>query len=264
LIVGARGQVGATTIALNLTAAMRTHDVKPLLIDADPRGGDLATLGGLRDTPSLGDVLAGRRSVWEVIRRGPGGVDLIPGVCGMERLSDHPSHACRPLVEQLGGLAGRADWVLLDAGLPDSPMAGRFQAIADVLIVVTTPESGAVMDAYAAIKSFCRAHEDTAVMAAINRAGSHEEADEAQGRLVTACRRFLAFELVTLGPVLDDPQIPRLVQRGQTLVAAEPSGNSARAMLRAARQLIETPRIRRPVVSPTVQIVGPFRATLPT
>lgn len=260
MLVGARREVGTTTVAVNLAAAVQHHDKRSLLVDAHPHRGDATTMLRLADGPSLGDVLSMRRPLIDVVRPGPAGMQVVPGVSGVERLSDYPSGVARIFASQLHELAGQIDWALVDAGTAHTPLAASMIDAADMVVIVTTDHPAAIMDAYTAIGTVCRQTTDTAVLTLINRAASIERATDAAHRLETACRRFLGFGLTVLGPVADDPHIARLAARGQPVVAVEPGSNTARAITDAAGGLVASPRIRRPVSCPNVQILGPFRA----
>jgi len=247
-------------MAINLAVAVRHHGTRSLLVDAHPHKGDATEMLRLGDGPSLGDVLALRRALPDVLRPGPAGIQVVPGVCGVERLSDYPAGVTGLFARQLHGLAGKIDLAIADAGIAATPLATSMIDVADLVVIVTTDAQASIMDTYEAMRGVCRQTATTAVLALINRAGCGEEAGDRARRLRTACRRFLGFDLTVLGPVPDYHRIAKLTTRGQPIVLAEPSGTPAHTLVDAGRNLIDSPRIRRPVGQPDVQILGPFRA----
>src|SRR5690242_7407599 len=74
VVAGGKGGVGTTTAAVQLGLSLARLGTRPVLVDADLRGGDMATLCGLDAHESVADVLAGRLTVHEVMQRGPLGV----------------------------------------------------------------------------------------------------------------------------------------------------------------------------------------------
>lgn len=263
LLLGARSNVGASTLALNLAAAMGQLDVRPLLVDANPRGGQAPLPPRAPDAPSLADVLSERRRLGEVVCRGADGLRFVPGARTIERLSDYPPGAYLPLVLQMRSPDTEADWVLFDAGEARSDLGRRMVGLADLVILATTPEPGSVIDAFDAIKLVAAATDTTAVLASVTRAVAVETAEEVGSRLASATRRFLGFELELLPPLAEQLVVRQEATRGRAIATTSPEGAVGRAMIRAARQLVETPRIRRPVGGPGLEVIGPFRAAWP-
>ena len=81
-IVGAKGGVGASTVAL-MTAAQLARRTRTCLVDLDVRGGDLAAMTGLSARRSIADLVdiaaeASSRELSEVMYPLPGGIALLP------------------------------------------------------------------------------------------------------------------------------------------------------------------------------------------
>src|SRR5687768_18077148 len=84
MLMGGRPGVGVTSLAIELATAQAADALRVVLIDADlnpatdPRA-HLAQRCGFRETPGLGEVLGGSRSIHELLQLGPAGVQVIPG-----------------------------------------------------------------------------------------------------------------------------------------------------------------------------------------
>lgn len=237
LAAGAQRDVGTTTMALNLAVAMAQRGVRVVLVDADARGGDLASRCRLDDAQSLADVLAGRITVADALQPGPGGIHVLAGIWALERVSDYPPSACESVLRQFETLTDVADWVLIDAGQAAGPMTSRLAPASDLVLLVTTADDDSVMDAYAAIKTLCARKPGAMSATLVNAVPRLAAGDEAHGRLARACRRFLGFEPSALGCVESDPEVRRAAALGDPFVLAMPTGTPARQVYRAARNL---------------------------
>jgi MinD-like ATPase involved in chromosome partitioning or flagellar assembly len=79
VIAGGRPAVGATTLAVNLAAALAHDALRVVLVDADMQRADVASRCGITDGPSIHDVLSGRRSIHETLQLGPAGMQIVSG-----------------------------------------------------------------------------------------------------------------------------------------------------------------------------------------
>ena len=237
VISGGKGGVGTTTVAVNLAVEMAHGGFRTTLVDADPNGGDVAAWCGLEERYTLADVLAGRRTVREVLQPGPGGIDVLPGVWGSQRLSDSPESAAQRLLEGLYGLGAKTDLIVLDAGNTPNHMMRRFWQAADLNLVVTTGETPAILDTYAAIKVLCGDEKVRPIHVLVNQADSAAAADDVHHRLAQACRRFLGIELFHAGRLPHDRSILAAGRAAQPLAIASPDCDARRHIDRLATTL---------------------------
>lgn len=246
LIVVAGGQsgVGCTTIAVNLAVALAARGQRTVLVDADCDGGGVAQQCGLDDhyTHTVADVLSGRRTIGEVLQAGPGSVRVLPGVWGLEKLSDYPVAAGGRLLSQLAMLGSHTDLVLLDVGHGIHGLAPSLWQAADLVLAVTTPEAEAVMDTYASIKlhgSELRA----SVGAVVNMVPTSEVAASVHARLARVCHRFLGLKLGRLGYVGSDPKIAAAGPSGKPLVLGAAESLTARQFGELAAAVLAQDRL---------------------
>lgn len=237
VLTGGKGGVGTTTIAVNLAVAVAAGGPKTVLVDADPRGGDAALLCGLEGRYTLADVLSRQRTFAEVLQVGPAAVRIIPGLRGLERLSDYPPNAGGRLLGQLEGLGGQADLVVVDAGNSLNRMMQPLWQAADVVLAVTTAEAPSVIDTYASIKAMVNGRRSGPIRAVVNRAPSAEVAEGVHGRLAQACRRFLAVQIRGAGQLPVDPMVAAAGEAGEPFVIAAPDCHAAGQIHRLAQAL---------------------------
>lgn len=153
LIGNQKGGVGKTNTAVHLGAALGERGLRTLIIDLDPNAGATSHLGVPGDLQGTFELLAGQRTVEEVVLRAgemaclPPGVDLIAGSRALESLDSvlarqpfvSPWDCLRPGMEQLRALA-LYDWVLFDVGPNQTTPSRAAYLCADAMLAVVKPE----------------------------------------------------------------------------------------------------------------------------
>jgi len=235
VIAGGKGGVGTTTIAVNFATALAREGRRVVLVDADFAGPNVAELCGLDGTYGAADVLAGRRTVHEVLERGPTGIQVLPASRGID------AEDCTPLAQdrlltQLRGLGAYVDYVLIDAGSGGTRTMRRFWEAADGVLVVVHPDPVAVMDAYALIKMICNDDPPTTPVAAVVNCADDESTD-VLARLDRACRRFLGFSVAAAGGIPLDANVPRSAAQRRPLLLEAPHCAAAAAFDRLAAEV---------------------------
>jgi flagellar biosynthesis protein FlhG len=253
-VTGAQRGVGTTTMSVNLAMALALAGRRVILVDADLERGTVAQLCGISERSSVIDVLSGRRSIHEVLLRGPVGVLVVPGVWAPGAPADCSATAQQRLVDQLRGLAVHADVVVIDTGSGRSGFVRRFWQAADAPLVVTTPEPVAIMECYATIKVLLAGTASIAVRTLINRAPTVERAAEVQLRIARACRRFLGAGATPAGHVPEESLALQAAETATPFVLSSPHCDGARAMERLAAALWP---VRRPEAERAAAIQNP-------
>jgi hypothetical protein len=159
VIGSAAGAPGVTTLALGLAVCwpISVRSPRPLVMEVDPSGGDIAARFGLSDSPGLVDLAAAtRRSVAPQVLREcvqvlPGGVHVAVGPSGARQAA-----AAVRMVSGVGAGLLRAGMgsegsVLLDAGRLQAESAPLVDA-ADRLLLVSGGEVEALAHAAAKVE----------------------------------------------------------------------------------------------------------------
>ncbi|HPD17264.1 MAG TPA: polysaccharide biosynthesis tyrosine autokinase [Planctomycetota bacterium] len=113
LVTGAAPGDGRTTLAVNVAACVTSVGKRVILVDASFRKPDVAPLFGAPVTPGLGDVLARRAQVSDVIRNTSiPGLSILPaGSQPVDTVGALGSETMQSLLDALGG---QFDYVIVD------------------------------------------------------------------------------------------------------------------------------------------------------
>lgn len=233
VVSGGKGGVGTTTVAANLAVVLARHGRRAVFVDADLDHGGNAPLAGHGQRGSVADVLAGRRTVHEVLERGPSGVQVLAGAWASGEVSDPSPAAQDRFVLELKRLAPHAEVVVVDAGSGRTHFARRLWQAAAAIVVVTTTDSPSVMNAYAAIKTLAAADAPPEVHTLVNLADELAVSDDVHARIATACRRFLGVRAIAAGYV---PAVT-IAEPADGVLIYPARGESARALDRIADSL---------------------------
>jgi flagellar biosynthesis protein FlhG len=235
-VAGGKGGVGTTTLAVNLATALARGGRATVLVDAHLEGADVASLCPVDERYTIHDLLAGTHSIHEVLCRGPGGVQLVPGGWGTGRLVEWSPPAQERLIASLRGLHPHAEFVVLDIGSGRTRIERRFWHAADKVLLVATPDPNAITNAYAAIKVLAEGDPGLPIYSLINLAPA-DEADDVHARLAQACQRFLGMRLLAAGHLQADSHVAAASRARQPFALSAPQSEAARLIELAAERI---------------------------
>ncbi len=143
-IASGKGGVGKTTTAINLACALSGFGKDNLVIDSNIGSAHVALyLGAPLLKPTLNDALRGTKHITEVAFLHPSGVKIIPADTSLHASENTPLHN---LGDTLTGLIGTTELVLVDVGSGFRNDVIHTLKAVDEMIVVATPDIGAVSD----------------------------------------------------------------------------------------------------------------------
>ncbi len=231
VVAGARAGVGATTVALNLSAVLADRGERVLLVDSAQQQSGMADSTVARRNVEFGlaDVLSGKCGVEEAVMAGPAGMQMLLACGRASRLYDTGGRSGRSgrridgrrgsamcdlsrqaqhrLLSELQSLENRFDLLVVDAGRGPTPRLQQFWSRARLVVLVTTPDDAAVLDAYATLKRATQVEAALPVRLLVNRVESDGTADAVRRRIENSCQRFLSRRVPAL------PALPRHIAR---------------------------------------------------
>jgi flagellar biosynthesis protein FlhG len=221
-VTGGKGGVGKTTVTANLAVALAERGRRVLVLDADLGLANIDVLLGLQPRFNLSHVLAGERTLDEVIVEGPQGIRIVPASSGVRQMANLGSLEHAGLIRAFSELSHALDVLLVDtaAGIHDSVLT--FARAAQHVLVVVCDEPASLTDAYALIKVLSRDQDVRRFRVLANQTRTLGEGRELYHKLVRVCDRFLDVTLEYAGSIPHDEFVRRAIQRQAAVVAAYP------------------------------------------
>ncbi len=238
-VTSGKGGVGKTNIAVSLSIALSDMGHRVTLMDMDLGMGNVDILLNISPEHDIGDVVAGRMEIEDVVVETPLKLKVVPGVSGDEHLANLSEHDKRHLTNMLEHLCYENDFVIIDTGAGIGRNTTMFTTTADEAIVVTTPEPTSMMDAYAAIKTIKKKSPDTMIHLLVNMARGEKEARAAIKRMSSIASHFIGGHLEEDGYILFDDAVAKSVRYRRPFILHDPLSQPSRAILNIARTIVD-------------------------
>ncbi|HWQ71490.1 MAG TPA: MinD/ParA family protein [Desulfitobacteriaceae bacterium] len=213
-----KGGVGKTNFTVNFALALVELGYRVIILDGDFGMANVDIAFGITPRYSMEHLIAGEKTIEEILLAGPKGIGILPGGSGVREMANLERSQLQNVLANFGRLEKYADILLIDTGAGLSNTVLNFLRASDEIILVTTPEPTSLTDAYGLVKVLDISSEEARVGIVVNRVHSEAEARDTYERLETAVKKFLSGSLNLLGWVYDDPQV------GRAVMSQEPVG----------------------------------------
>jgi flagellar biosynthesis protein FlhG len=236
-ITSGKGGVGKTNVVINLAAALARVGHRVGIIDADFGLGNVDVQLGLTPEFHLGHVLSGEKTLDEIAVKGPLGIKIIPAGSGIRALTQLGRTQWATFDALVRRISAGLDFLLLDTAAGISDNVVELLLMAERVLVVTSFEPAAVVDAYAVIKILTGVAPDKEIGVIVNATRNSEEANLVFRQLDVASSRFLHRSLRYYGFVVQDPAVRDAVLGQRPVVSHVPHAPSSRCFRILASRL---------------------------
>jgi flagellar biosynthesis protein FlhG len=240
-VTGGKGGVGKSVVAVNIAAELAAGGTRTLLFDGDLGLANIDVLLGLTPRWSLAHVLAGERSLREVLVEAPQGFRVVPGASGVARLADLGAAEHAGLVAAFSDIAPGLEALIVDTAAGLAPSVLTLAQASQTVLVVVCDEPTSLTDAYALIKVLSRQHQVRRFRILANMVRDAVAGRRLFDTLDRVTARFLDVTLEYAGEIPDDPWLRRSVREQRPVVEAYPASPAARALKELARRIPSWP-----------------------
>lgn len=236
-LLGAKGGVGKTSLAVNLALLTAQSGQRVLLVDLDPHCGDVGVHLRLSPTHCLDDVLLHKCTIEQALTPGPHGIALLATGHGSELLGNPDAMTSNQVFAAIAEAARQFDVVICDTGAGIGALTIATAEQADLALAVTTSDPASVTDTFALYKVLHRRGVALPRLV-VNAARSCDDAMRTAARLARVCERFLGTTCSLLAWLRRDEAFLRSVYQQQPLATC--SNEPATAELRALRAAVHS------------------------
>lgn len=240
-IFGAKGGIGKTTIATNLSAALvNTTQSNVALVDMDTRFGDVAIMMDIAVEHSIADLgrridTLDRESIKDSLARHHTGVSILPAPLHPTEWRDlTPQH-----IERIIDLLAQGyDWVVIDTPGTFNEIIAATLEIGDIILLVTSMDIASIKDTALALEMLRAADvSEDKVKLVINHSTSANSLREED------VERVLEYNVTWRIP--HDYNVASANQLGIPIVTAKPYARVSRAIVDMAYDLSGVSRERK-------------------
>ncbi len=228
-VASGKGGVGKSIIALNLGIALARGGARVLLIDGNVNLSNLDILSGVSPSYRLFDVIDGTSRLKDAVQEISPNVFLLAGTSDgkLKRLG---SGDAAVLFREVGSMEPLFQYAVIDTAGGIIQESISLALLSDEVLVVSTPEPTAVMDAYVLVKAIKRINSSASLKLLINNAKGREEAEDVRTKFDLVSEHFLNLKIDYAGFIPSDKSMEQAVNVQTPLMEEFPDAPASRAI----------------------------------
>ena len=236
-VTGAKGGIGKTCIAVNISLALKKLGYNTLLIDADIGFSNVEIELGTISKYTLYDVLYNKRKIIDIINEGPLGLKYITSGGDFDFLKSDMDFDI--FLNNIRILDYYSDFIIIDTGAGINSTVQKFINAADEVLVIITPEPTSIMDAYLLIKNLL-AKKNTVINIIVNKAKNYNEYKEVFNRFNSVVSHFIGVKINDFGFLLEDGRISECIKAQIPILIKYQNSNTSKDIMEIAMKISKT------------------------
>jgi flagellar biosynthesis protein FlhG len=240
-VTSGKGGVGKTNLSVNLGIALSRMGRRVALLDADMGLANVDILLGVYPQYNLSHVLAGEKTLDDIMLEGPAGLRVIPGASGIQKMSELSTIEQASVIRAFSEIDRDLDVLIVDTAAGISASVVNFARACQEIIVMVCDEPTSLTDAYAFIKLLNRDYGLSHFHVIANMVQTIQQGQSLFQKLSKVTDRYLDVTLQFAGAVPYDEYLRKSVQKQSPVVEAFPRSKAALAVKAIAANVDEWP-----------------------
>ena len=236
-VTSGKGGVGKTNISVNLGVALAQMGKRVALLDADMSLANVDILLGLSPEFNLSHVLAGEKTLDDIMLKGPAGLKVIPASSGIQQMAELSTIEQAGIIRAFSEIDQNLDVLIVDTAAGISSSVVNFARACQEIIVVVCDEPTSLTDAYAYIKLLNRDYGLSKFHIVTNMVQSVQQGQQLFTKLAKVTDRYLDVSLSYTGAVPFDEYLRKSVQKQKPVVDIFPRSKAALAVKNLALKI---------------------------
>ncbi len=240
-VTSGKGGVGKTNLSVNLAVLLSKLKKKVLLFDADIHLGNVDLFLGIRTQYTIADVVAGKKTLKEVIVTGPENIDILPASSAVTEMIEMGDDVIRKLGFVFSRYENNYDYIVVDSGAGINNQVLPFVLGADKVVVLVTKDPASIADAYGMIKIIKKYHKKLPIALVVNMVQNITEGKSLYKKMDLMVNRFLGGNIFYGGCIKEDVRIKDSIRTQVPLSIKYPNADSTQILKNITRNIINIP-----------------------
>lgn len=238
-VASGKGGTGKTFFASNFAYSLSKEGKKILLIDFDFNLSNLNIVLNQKSENALSEFFEQKKSIEEIIQPYSQNLHLIYGDSGNEFFPKLSKEIIDYFFVSLNKITSQYDFIVIDSAAGANELTLRQLINSDFLILITTPEPTAIMDAYVLTKLLISENFSIQKFVVVNKCTSKDEGENSFQNLSAACKHFLNDEPTKLGTISFDILAHQSIVNQELLIENRSESKAANEIIDISKKFIE-------------------------
>ncbi|SHE88532.1 flagellar biosynthesis protein FlhG [Marinitoga hydrogenitolerans DSM 16785] len=237
LVTGGKGGVGKSIVAVNTAVNLAKMNKNVLIFDTDAGFANASILLGVSPSVSIKDYFDKKLTMEECIIKTPYGIKLLSTGMDIKDWISFQKNFTRKAIEEFFNIAKEHDYVIIDVSAGYNENLKPFYIAADNILLVTTPEPTAIVNAYTVVKALSILEVDGVIDVVINMIRKKSEAATAEQVLRKTIKEYLFKDIRNVFYINFDHLVHDSVKSQTPISSFKPSSHVANDLMLIAEKI---------------------------